>query len=202
MAVIVLRGGVEIESPLEPALEFLTAYSSLEAPSPSGSASLDERDLRLANRAGARISAVEIHAILERRGEIERVLRKILPTASLTSPASSIPWAPLEQLFDAFADIRGVGLSKVTKTLHRKRPALIPMLDSVVQGYLAREDPASRAKQPFGQHAIALVRSYKRDLDRNRAGLRSLQRELAAHGYRLTEVRILDLLIWSLSAGP
>ena len=201
MAVIVLRGGVEIESPLEPALEFLTAYSSLETPSPSGSASLDERDLRLANRAGARISAVEIHTILERRSEIERVLRKIPPTASLTSPASSIPWAPLDQLFDAFADIRGVGLSKVTKTLHRKRPALIPMLDSVVQGYLAREDPASRAKQPFGQRAIALVRSYKRDLDRNRAGLLRLQRELAAHGYRLTEVRILDLLIWSLSAG-
>jgi hypothetical protein len=45
------------------------------------------------------------------------------------------------------------------------------------------------------------VRSYKRDLDRNRSVLHELQRELASREYRLTEVRILDLLIWSVSAA-
>jgi hypothetical protein len=37
--------------------------------------------------------------------------------------------------------------------------------------------------------------------DRNRSALRELQLELASRTYRLTEVRILDLLIWSRSAA-
>jgi hypothetical protein len=162
--------------------------------------SFDESDLRLANRGGARISAVEIDAILERRGEIERALRRVDPDASLVDATGSIPWLPLTQLFDAFADIRGVGFSKMTKALHPKRPALIPMLDSVVQAYLTSGEPGTASSGSFGERATALVQSYKRDLDRNRSVLRELQRELASRTYRLTEVRILDLLIWSVSA--
>jgi hypothetical protein len=201
MSTIILRGGVDLENPLELALEFLAAYSSYEAYSSSRAASFDESDLRLANRGGARISAAEIAAILERRGEIERALRRIHPDASLADATSSIPWIPLTLLFNAFADIRGIGFSKMTKALHRKRPALIPMLDSVVQTYLTRDDPGMRSAGSFGERATALVRSYKRDLDRNRTVLHEIQQELASRSYRLTEVRILDLLIWSLSAA-
>jgi uncharacterized protein DUF6308 len=201
MSAIILRGGVELENPLVLALEFLAAYSSYGAYDSSGTASFDESDLRLANRGGARISAAEIAAILERRGEIERALREIDPVASLADATRSIPWIPLTRLFDAFADIRGVGFSKMTKALHKKRPALIPMLDSVVQAYLTTEGPVTHSSRTFGQRATTLVRSYKRDLDRNRAVLHELQRELASREYRLTEVRILDLLIWSVSAA-
>jgi Family of unknown function (DUF6308) len=119
----------------------------------------------------------------------------------LADAASSIPWVTLTRLFDAFADIRGVGFSKMTKALHPKRPALIPMLDSVVQAYLSQDDPEPRSLQSFGERATALVRSYKRDLDRNSSVLHRLQRELAGRSYRLTEVRILDLVIWSQSAA-
>jgi hypothetical protein len=201
MSAITLRGGVEVENPLELALEFLAAYSRSEAHDHSGPWSFDESDLRLANRGGARISAAEIAAILERRGEIERGLRKVHPDASLAHAASSIPWIPLTRLFDAFADIRGVGFSKMTKALHRKRPALIPMLDSVVQAYLTKDDPATRSPATFGERAAALVHSYKKDLDRNRSALHEIQQKLASRGYRLTEVRILDLVIWSVSAA-
>jgi hypothetical protein len=75
------------------------------------------------------------------------------------------------------------------------------MLDSVVQTYLTRDDPGMRSAGSFGVRATALVRSFKRDLDRNRSVLREIQRELASRQYRLTEVRILDLLIWSVSAA-
>jgi hypothetical protein len=135
---------------------------------------------------------VEIAAILERRREIERALRAIPTDASLA--ARSIPWAPLTQLFDAFAGIRGVGFSKMTKTLHKKRPALIPMLDSVVQAYL---DEPPQKEASFGQRATDLVRAYKVDLDRNRAVLRETRRELARRGQTVTEVRLLDLMIWA-----
>jgi Family of unknown function (DUF6308) len=196
---VVLRNGVEIEDPLGAVLGFVEAQWAFDVSEVSGAMSFGEADLRLANRGGARISAAEIAAILGRRREIERALRAIAPDVSLAGAASSVPWPPLRQLFDAFADIRGVGFSKMTKALHRKRPALIPMLDSVVQTYLADDD--LRREASFGEHALELVRSYKRDLDRNRAPLRAVRRELASRGYRLSEVRILDLLIWSVEAA-
>src|SRR4029453_8208674 len=124
-------------------------------------------------------------AILERRRAIERALRRIEPGASLAGASRSVPWSPLTQLFDAFADIRGVAFSKLTKALHGKRPALIPMLDSVVQAYLADDDPGARSSSSFGERGVALVRGYKRDLDRNRSGLLELRRDLARRGHRL-----------------
>jgi Family of unknown function (DUF6308) len=192
---VVLRNGVEIEDSLNVALGFFEAYRRYDAGDGSPPGSFREADLRLANRGGARISAAEIAAILERRAAIEGALRAIPPDASLTGAADTVLWLPLGLLFEAFADIRGVGFAKMTKALHRKRPALIPLLDSVVQRHLEDDDPGAHA--PFGARALALVRGYKRDLDRNRATLRAVRRELAKRGYTLTEVRILDVLIWS-----
>jgi len=198
---IVLRGGIEIGNALELTLGFVEAYPGYEGGEPSQPGSFDEGDLRRANRGGARISAAEIAAVLERRRTIERVLGTIEPDASLAGPAGSVPWLPLTRLFDAFGGIRGVGLSKTTKALHPKRPALIPILDSVVQAYLTADGDASDPSSTFGEEALTLVRSYKRDLDRNGAALRRLGRELAGRGHRLGEVRILDIVIWSVSAA-
>jgi hypothetical protein len=196
---VVLRNGVEIEDPLGTILDSVEARWAYDVGDHSGPTSFRESDLRLANRGGARMSAAEIAAILERRRAIERALRAVAPQASLGGAASSVPWLPLRQLFNAFADIRGVGFSKMTKALHRKRPALIPMLDSVVQTYLADDDPGAPA--PFGERALGLVRGYKRDLDRNEVAVRAVRQELARRGHEVTEVRILDLLIWSAEAA-
>ena len=147
---IVLRGGLELEDPLGVTIRFVEAYPGYDARD-SRPGSFDESDLRHANRGGARISAAQIAAILERRRRIERALRSIAPDASLAD--DSVPWRSLTRLFDAFADISGVGFSKMTKALHPKRRALIPMLDSVVQAYLAADEP----KASFGERATTLV---------------------------------------------
>ena len=84
-----------------------------------------------------------------------------------------MPWPPLAQLFDAFAEIRGVGMSKMTKALYPKRPALIPMLDSIVQKYLHDDDLGAQA--PFAERALGLVRGYQRDLDHNRAAVQAVR---------------------------
>jgi hypothetical protein len=196
---VVLRNGVAFQDPLSIVLGFLETWR-LNTGDRSAPESFGEADLRLANRDGARISAAEIAAILERRDRIERALRAIASDTSLMAADRAVPWQPLKQLFDAFAGIRGVGLSKTGKALHRKRPALIPMLDSVVQTYLADDDPGKQAS--FGERALALVRGYKRELDRNRAALHTLQRELSRRGHVLTEVRMIDLLIWADQVSP
>lgn len=196
---VVLRNGSDIVDPLSVVLGFLERWHFDLSPA-SEPASFAESDLRRANRGGARISAAEIGAILGRGRAIERALGAIAADASLAGAATSVPWLPLRRLFDAFADIRGVGFSKMTKALHYKRPALIPMLDSVVQKYLQDDDLGVQA--PFGERALGLVRGYKRELDLNRRAMRAVRLEIARRGYELTEVRILDLLIWSVEVGP
>ena len=78
-------------------------------------------------------------------------------------------------------------------------PALIPMLDSIVQNYLQADDLGAQA--PFGERALGLVRGYQRDLDRNQEAVQAVRQELARRSYGLTEVRILDLLILSAAAA-
>ena len=179
-------------------LGFLKAPGRFEVSDPALPASFGEPDLRLANRGGARISAAQVAAILQRRGPIDRTLGDIPPGASLSGEVNSVPWLPLRQLFEAFAGIRGVGLAKMTKALYPKRPALIPMLDSMVQTYLRDDDPG--AGVPFAERALGLVRGYQRDLHRNQEAVQAVRQDLTGRGYRLTEVRILDLLILSAQA--
>ena len=195
---VVLRNGVGIEDPLGAVLGFLKAPGRFDISDPARPGSFGEPDLRLANWGGARISAAQIAAILQRRGPIELALQDIPPGASLSAAVNAVPWLPLRQLFDAFADIPGVGLAKMTKTLYPKRPALIPMLDSMVQTYLRDDDLGALA--PFAERALGLVRGYQRDLDRNQAAVQAVRQELTRRGYKLTEVRILDLLILSARA--
>ena len=196
---VILRNGVVVEDPLGAVLGLLKGPWHFDIGDPLRPVSFGEADLRLANRGGARISAAEIAAVLERRGAIERALRAIAPGASLAAEADSVPWLPLRQLFDAFEGIRGIGLAKVTKALHPQRPALIPLLDSAVRKYLEDDDLGAQA--PFGERALQLVRGYKSDLDRNRQAVRAVRLELARRNSGLTEVRILDLLIWSAVAA-
>jgi len=195
---VALRNGVNIEDPLGVVLGFLQARRRFDISDPSRPASFGEPDLRLANRGGARISAAQIAAILERRRAIERALRAIAPDASLAGAANWVPWLPVRQLFDAFADIRGVGLSKMTKALYPKRPALIPMLDSVVQKYLQDDDLGAQA--PFGERARARMRLQTRPRPQLGGGASGPagagEAQLRAH-----RVRILDLLILSAQAA-
>jgi Family of unknown function (DUF6308) len=196
---VVLRNGVGIEDPLGVVLGFLKAPGRFDVSDPARTGSFTEPDLKLANRGGARISAAQIAAILQRRRPIEGALREIPPGALLSGQVNSVPWLPLRQLFDAFAGIRGIGMSKMTKALYPKRPALIPMLDSMVQRYLRDDDLGAQA--PFAERALGLVRGYQRDLDRNQAAVLAIRHDLTRRGYNLTDVRILDLLILSAQAA-
>jgi hypothetical protein len=191
---VYLRNDLTIERPLELALAFLETYGTDER-DPTGLETFGEPDLRLANRQGARISAAQITAVLRRRRAVESALRAIPHDASLAWPANEVPWLPLEQLFEAFAGIAGVGFSKMTKALHSKRPALIPMLDSIVQGYLEDDDLGPKAA--FAERGLELVRGYKRDVDRNRSALDGVARELARRDFGVSAVRLLDILIVS-----
>jgi hypothetical protein len=198
-AAIVLRNGVVVENPLRAALGFFrtdAAYRVYDGIPVAPDATISEGDIRAANRGGARISAAEVAALLERRSTFEAALARIPPAASLCDYDDEIPWRALADMYGTADGVRGVGLGKLTKFLHKKRPQLVPMLDTVVVRYLHSVDDLPAKEAPLGELATALTRSFKRDLDPNLDALRAVQRELAARGVELTECRLLDLLVW------
>ena len=195
------RNGVVLREPLALALLCLEhdfGYRTYDAQPTRADAEWRREDAQIANRAGARMSSREIDALMGHAPEIEKALRRIPGDQSLATPTEEIPWDALHDLFAAFGGIPGIGLAKATKALHKKRPHLIPMLDSYVAAYLrsVEEIPVG----DFADEALGLTRSYKVDLDANSDTLVSVQHGLNEQGYTLSLCRILDLYTWTYAA--
>jgi hypothetical protein len=156
---------------------------------------LTEADVRVANRSTARMPPVVVAGILERRDQIDGALASIPASSSLMDDDGSVLWEALGRLFEAFDGVPAVGLARITKVMHRKRPALIPILDSVIEAYLVRIGGAIAGTRP--ERGVALTRIYKREMDSNAEALRCLRRKLAQELLDLTECRLLDVFMWS-----
>lgn len=192
------RNGIVLHDPLELALLFLQhdhGYRTYDSQPTRADAEWRREDAQIANRAGARMSSREIDALMGRADLIESALERIPGDLSLAVPAGEIPWDALHELYAGFGGIPGIGLAKATKALHKKRPHLIPMLDSFVAGYLRSVEDIPVGD--FADEALALTRSYKVDLDANSATLVSVQHGLTEQGYTLGLCRILDLYTWA-----
>jgi len=198
---VVLRSEVRIENPLELALTFVERDGSYQAYDLAPVAQddiLTEADIRVANAMIARMSPRVMAGIYARAPLINAALGEIPPSASLAAPDDAVPWLAVERLMRAMDGIPEVRLARQTKVLHKKRPALIPILDSVVQAYLRRVDGIRRTGDP-AHDAVDLTRSYKRELDENLKAIQALQRELRRRDIDLTECRLLDLFLWAYS---
>lgn len=121
--------------------------------------------------------------------------------------ADLLTFEPLDAvvaLLAAAMQARYVLLASATKVLHRKRPGLIPVLDSVVvahylnrlgeQRLLARSWENRVAAKDVGRLALLGV---KADLEGAGGQIQDLAAELADRGFHLTPVRVLDILVWS-----
>lgn len=198
---LTLRNGVTIGDPLRTALEFValdSSYVKYDRAPVARDDVLTLEDVRTANWMIARMSTAVIEGIYARASAINAALGKIPSDATLVAADHEVPWAGLEALMRAIHGAPEVGLPRATKVLHKKRPALIPILDSVVETYLRRVEGLRRTRD-FALYAVSLVRSYKRELDANLPTLRVLQAELRKRDVELTECRLLDLFLWGYS---
>lgn len=85
-----------------------------------------------------------------------------------------------------------------TKVLHRKRPALIPMLDNVVLAhYLGRLPPATQDKTRAAGVAVEVLGKFRDDLAAVHSEVDAVTADLAAAGFELTPVRVLEVLLWT-----
>lgn len=108
------------------------------------------------------------------------------------------------RLIAAATRVLYVGVAVATKVLHRKRRGWIPMLDSVVVKHYAISagleqllDEAGRDKRRAVDLAVECQKLFREDLRACRGEVGSLGRALADAGYPLTDVRLLEVLVWT-----
>lgn len=85
-----------------------------------------------------------------------------------------------------------VSVSLMSKILHRKRPALIPMLDKAAQDHYRAELP-TRGEAAYP----SLVTALQADLRSNHGALERISQELSGRtGHDSDPLRIVDISIW------
>jgi hypothetical protein len=156
---------------------------------------LIEKDIQFANRMGARMGPLIIKSVVDRREAINSALACIAPTVSISD--ASIPWIALEQLFSATLGPE-VEPARVTKILHKKRPKLIPILDSVVVSYCKVACSDDLQHKDTASSMIAYVKVIKNDINKN---LDVLEGAIQMSGLKLTVVRAFDILLWAYSGA-
>ena len=130
----------------------------------------------------------------------DTLLPTIPPDADLLVFDPSL--ARVHVLLDAAIQSRGVLIPVATKVLHRKRPNLIPILDNVVLGHYlhapAAKLPAStQDKARAASAAVGALRRFRDDLWAVRADMEAMSRHLREHGFTLSPVRVLEILVWT-----
>lgn len=171
---ISLRNGLVMRSPLDPIVEFVTSDGTDDSydrfsPVPC---ELNPLDVRLANGMIARMATDVSTLILARRGEVATALQPVLTDATLTVPADRVDWDPLYGPYQALSGLAAVGVARMTKLLHRKRPAPVPILDGIVRSYLCDVEPLDLTGDAAGQ-AFTLTEAYRRELHHQLAELRT-----------------------------
>lgn len=196
-------GSLEIADPerlltdyLDPSLGCAwPAYDQLET---NGVAELVDGDLLAPTLIGVHLDRVRFG-----------VLREMMPRLQ---GVAGLPPFPLQDADDsaiaAVADLysvldeapyrgRGVRGTILSKVLHRKRPDLVPLYDSVIfEAYTASAIPRL-AERTWVEFMTLLCGAMRQDLLVEADRLSSLADLAVAAGANLTPLRLLDILVWS-----
>jgi len=194
--------GFEVEKPQELLFGFVREeyelYDGVEVPEDN---QLRVAEIALSTMLNSRISGNTGAAIWrEARTRVEEALADIRPGVDLLDvpQGDSIPDEPgISRAITAICRVPRSKLSVATKILHKKRPGLIPVFDSVVEGhYWPRWCPTVKGRS-WGDYAVALTRLVHKDMLSVASELRDLRCALREAGKPLTGCRILDALMWA-----
>jgi hypothetical protein len=130
----------------------------------------------------------------------------------------NIPWQNLCKLFEIFLSLNDFSFARVSKILHKKRPSLIPILDSrIITNYYqpiidkfigeiqnavtigGKRMPVSSIKPAvykMPEAMVELTKAVRKDVIPNRSDLETIQKSLSKKGLVLTPLRIFDIILW------
>lgn len=196
-SVLYLRDGRSIANPLERLRRFCgSEYALYDAVDTPQDSTLTIHDILLSVAVNSRLDAKGLSSIWQARARVEQHLRLISPTISLTDPESHIPWHAILAMFEEFEHIKYAKLAVASKILHKKRPALIPIMDDIVRRYYQQAYPDLAWSWKCGPLSGQLMRHARGDLLAARPQLEVLASALQTDSRPLTLVRLLEVLIW------
>jgi hypothetical protein len=201
---LILPSGLQIETPLSRLRRFCAEeYAFYDAVVDDDPAHVTPVDVAITIAVNSFVNTAT------RLREIQRGMAAacdaILPTipteATLGDDAAAVD--QLSALLEAAVSVRGVLVPVATKVLHRKRPSLVPMLDQVIlDHYLDATGrtpwkAATKDKRRAAQAAMLAVDALSADLHAARHEFDRVANAVAADGYALTRLRVLDILVWT-----
>ena len=154
---------------------------------------ITDEDRKLANQIAARMSKEVWSPLVYNRESITEIGQwDLLHMSHLNWQAHR---NVVRQKLKHLLGYHGVGIARLTKALHRKRPALIPICDSVLCSALGvvQADKPDRVLQCMDE----LQQVGRGNLDT----LSKLSESTKSNGTPLTELRILEILFW-VEFGP
>lgn len=198
MLEIVLANMKRIDQCLEKVLVFCRddlSYEAYDLLDISQDNKLTDLDILVANNIRAQMDGRAFLSFGRNRAKIEAALNSLpvsLPIDDRWPKAKSM-WHAIENAYRACWD-EHVRAARVTKVLHKKRPQLIPLIDTrVVIGRYYAGYRGPRAGVPC---MMAVTRRVRKDMMTNGITLRELQGALEERDIHLTRVRLFDILLW------
>ncbi len=168
-------------------IDVVKTYDYIDPPSPD---ELTWEDVKLANIMGARSSRRWWQSIMGRS------LVSIPRDRDLTTMTDA-EWESCQQgLKQALQELLGnpgIGCAVLTKALHRKRPALLPVCDSIIVEAIL---PGSNPKE--ADTILGIMRIFRKVGRANSTNLQQIRGFLVEHNQPrvLTNVRMLEALYW------
>lgn len=167
---------------------------------------LTYEDIRVTRVIASRISDAQARRMVDLATENRSLWLEVPLHAQLRDADPAIR----DGLYDAAAALyrslqfHGVRNAKASKVLHRKRPALYPLLDTKLKMIYAQSAKDSASDYPERNARRMYWAAIRGDLLKNAKGLRELRRQvetsdLANYGvHKLSDLRLLDMIAWKL----
>lgn len=169
---------------LNPESNFAAYSFNLDGPNPHSEFTSD--DLLALNFLDVPIGPLTYRQFKKQEPDLSETLARVDPTVALWEVDENHPgYRAANELWEALDRIYGVGTITAHKLLARKRPHLIPILDSSVISFYERDT---------SQYWIPLGRALR---DENRRSAIESLRPNDPRAHELSVLRILDIAIWS-----
>lgn len=172
---------------------------------PLDSNSITDADIHRVYRLGSRTRYVAYQTLISKSGmEINAILKDIPNTPLEDIDVTSVE-ANLRKLFDLILSHKYIKLAGATKLIHPFRPALIPVLDSVVAQYYFYATSLSnevrfrslKLHNGWGSYILDLMSLIQEDVLPIRSQIDEILSKAAGEPYHMaSRIRVVESLIW------
>lgn len=200
---VLLTNGTEIIDADRKLIRFMESeYELYDGVPVAQDSTLSLFDILLSIMMNSRLdTASKVQSIWKSKKPVEEALNRIPTDVPLESDC--IPWDDLTTLSDRFCEIKYAGPAVSTKILHKKRPNLIPIFDSIISVYINGcnvEPPLPRGSSD-GAHMIRGIKCFRKLLRQSLGDIERLLTMPEMRRFPVSPMRVLEVLLWIENEG-